>query len=134
MDSRSPRRPLERIALALLPAAAAAAILLGCGSTKAPAQPAFNVTGAALGNPIPSGFVGLSIELKAMQQYAGTDPNAVNPIFLHLIEDIAPEQSPVLRLGGDSTDWSWWPVSHVARPPGVRFTLTPSWMDVAHSL
>jgi hypothetical protein len=53
---------------------------------------------------------------------------------LHLIEDIAPEQSPVLRLGGDSTDWSWWPVSSVARPPGVRFTLTPTWLDVAHSV
>ena len=40
----------------------------------------------------------------------------------------------MLRLGGDSTDWSWWPVSHVARPPGVRFTLTPNWLDVAHAV
>ena len=25
-------------------------------------------------------------------------------------------------------------MARVARPPGVRFTLTPNWMDVAHSL
>jgi hypothetical protein len=74
------------------------------------------------------------MEIKALQQYAGTNPAAVNPILLHLIEDLAPEQSPVLRLGGDSTDWSWWPVSQVARPPGVRYTLTPNWMDVVHAL
>jgi hypothetical protein len=131
MDSRSPRWPLARIALALV---AAALVAAGCGSTKAPDKPAFTVTAASEGNPIPSGFTGLSIEIKALQQYAGTDPTKIDPVFLHLIEDIAPEQSPVLRFGGDSTDWSWWPVSSVARPPGIKFTLTDNWMDVAHSL
>jgi hypothetical protein len=127
---------LARIAFALLGAAAAALATTGCGTTakKPPAQPTFNVTGAAVGQPVASGFVGLSIEIKALEDYAGTNPDAVNPILLHLIEDIAPEQSPVLRLGGDSTDWSWWPVSSVARPPGVRFTLTPNWLEVARSV
>ncbi|MGZ4172431.1 MAG: glycosyl hydrolase family 79 C-terminal domain-containing protein [Solirubrobacteraceae bacterium] len=135
MDSRSPRWSLARLALALVAVAAAATVLLGCGNTTAArAEPTFDVSGAPVGNPIASGFVGLSIEIKALQEYAGTDPTAVNPVLLHLIEDIAPAQSPVLRLGGDSTDWSWWPVPRVARPPGVRFTLTPNWMDVAHSL
>jgi hypothetical protein len=132
MDSRSPRWSLARLALALV---VAATVLAGCGSTaKPPAKPTFAVTGAAVGDPVPSGFVGLSIEIKALQEYAGSDPTAVNPVLLHLIEDIAPEQSPVLRLGGDSTDWSWWPVARVPRPPGVRFTLTQNWMDVAHAL
>src|SRR6201999_1868215 len=36
--------------------------------------------------------------------------------------------------GGASPDWSWWPVAHVARPPGVKFTLTPTWLDVARSV
>jgi hypothetical protein len=97
-------------------------------------QPAFNVTGATVGPPIPSGFVGLSTQIKALEEFAGTNPDAVSPVFLHLIEDLAPEQTPVLRLGGDSTDWSWWPVAHVARPPGVKFTLTPNWLDVARSV
>jgi hypothetical protein len=132
MDLRRPGWSPARLALSLV---IAATVLVGCGNTtKPPAAPAFAVTGAAVGNPIPSGFVGLSIEIKALQEYAGTDPTAVDPVLLHLIEDIAPEQSPVLRLGGDSTDWSWWPVARVSRPPGVRFTLTQNWMDVAHAL
>jgi hypothetical protein len=135
--------PVRRPALACLAAAVAAVAVTGCGGgggggggapRKAPAQPALTVTAATTGRPIPSGFVGLSIEIKALEDYAGTNPGAVNPVFLHLIEDLAPEQSPVLRLGGDSTDWSWYPVSGVARPPGVRFTLTPHWLDVARSV
>ena len=136
MDSRSPRWPLARIALALLAAIVVALAATGCGGSKAtaPDKPTFQVTAAAVGHPVASGFVGLSIEIKALEQYAGTNPSAVNPVLLHLIEDLAPDQRPVLRLGGDSTDWSWWPVSSVARPPGVRFTLTPNWLDVARSV
>ena len=135
MDSRSPRWRLARIALALL-ATTVALTTAGCGSdaNSAPVRPAFDVTGASMGQPIGSGFVGLSIEIKSLEDYAGTNPNAVSPVFLHLLQDIAPEQSPVLRLGGDSTDWSWWPVASMRQPPGVRFTLTPNWLDVAHSV
>jgi hypothetical protein len=87
MDSRSPRWSLARIALALMAAAVAAVVATGCGGSgnRATTGPTFNVTGAAMGKPIPSGFVGLSIEIKALEQYAGTNPAAVNPIFLHLI-------------------------------------------------
>jgi hypothetical protein len=135
MDSRRPRWPLARIACALLAAIAVALAATACGgNTRAPAKPTFNVTAAAVGHPVASGFVGLSIEIKALEQYAGSNPSAVDPVLLHLIEDIAPEQRPVLRLGGDSTDWSWWPVSSVARPAGIRFTLTPNWLDVARAV
>ncbi|MFL5864326.1 MAG: glycosyl hydrolase family 79 C-terminal domain-containing protein [Solirubrobacteraceae bacterium] len=135
MPSRSSRWPLARITLLLIASAAAGIAAVGCGSTThARAQPTFNVSGAPVGTPIPTGFVGLSLELKALEQYAGADPKVIDPVFLRLMEDIAPQQRPVLRLGGDSTDWSWWPVRSVARPPGVKFTLTPAWMDVAHSV
>jgi hypothetical protein len=137
MDSGISRWPLARIALALLAAVTIALALLGCGSTSpgATAQAATtNITGAAVGNPVPSGFVGLSIEIKALEDYAGTNPAAVDPVLVHLIQDVAPQQQPVLRIGGDSTDWSWWPVAHVRQPPGVKYTLTPTWMHVARSL
>ncbi|HEY5429655.1 MAG TPA: glycosyl hydrolase family 79 C-terminal domain-containing protein [Solirubrobacteraceae bacterium] len=138
MRSGTSRWPLARIALALLALATLAVTLLGCGSSGAGAaartQAATSVTGDTVGNPIPAGFVGLSIELKALEQYAGTDPSAVDPVLVHLIQDIAPQQRPVLRLGGDSTDWTWWPVAHVRQPPGVKYALTPTWMHVARSL
>jgi hypothetical protein len=134
MDSGRSRWPSARIAIPLLAAAVVALVVLGCGSSKARAQPTTGVSGAIVGNPIPSGFAGLSMELKALEQYAGTNPTAINPILLHLIEDISPAQTPVLRLGGDSTDWSWWPVARVAKPAGIKFTLTPNWMSVAHAV
>ncbi|MFZ0089107.1 MAG: glycosyl hydrolase family 79 C-terminal domain-containing protein [Solirubrobacteraceae bacterium] len=92
------------------------------------------MTAATVGRPIPSGFVGMSIELKALEEYTGTNPAAIDPAFVRLLQDIAPEQTPVLRVGGDSTDWSWWPTPHTRRPGGVRYTLTPNWMRVARAL
>jgi hypothetical protein len=87
-----------------------------------------------VGPAIPAGFVGLSIEIPAIQAYAGQDPQAVNPVFEQLIRNLAPGQSPVLRIGGDSTDWTWYPVPHMRRPPWVRYTLTPRWLGVTRAL
>ena len=133
MDSRTSPWPWARIAVALLATVTLAATLLGCGSTRAHAQTP-NISVATVGQPIPAGFVGLSIEMKALEQYAGSNPAAINPVLLHLLADIAPDQTSVLRIGGDSTDWSWWPVPHMAQPPGVKYTLTPTWMSVARAV
>jgi len=106
------------------------------GQTSAEAAPASGLTIASTpaGNPIPPGFLGLSVEPKGLAHYAGTNPRAVDPPFLQLIRDIAPNQSPVLRIGGDGTDWTWWPVPHMRRPPGVKYDLTPQWMSVARTV
>ena len=148
----STQRAVKRIALALMASAALVLALgaAGCGSAGAspattgadpsPAaahsasSPVVGVSGATVGRAIPGGFVGVSIEERALEQFAGADPKAIDPVFVHLLQDIAPQQSPVLRIAGDSTDWSWWPVAHVARPPGVKYDLTPTWMGVAHAL
>src|SRR5262249_54783135 len=42
--------------------------------------------------------------------------------------------SPVLRIGGDTTDWTWWPVPGLRQPPGGTYTLSPRWVEVAHAL
>src|SRR5438105_6584666 len=85
-------------------------------------------------HPIPAGFLGLSLEFPAIPAYAGTDPQAIDPVFEQLIRNVAPGQSPVLRIGGDSTDWTWWPVPGMARPAGVNYTLTRNWLAVASAL
>jgi hypothetical protein len=92
------------------------------------------VGSAAGGRTIPAGFLGLSFENDAILPYAGTDPGALNPVFLQLIRNLTPGQSPSLRIGGDSTDWAWWPVSGLAKPGGARITLTPQWLDVTRAL
>ena len=88
----------------------------------------------APGRTIPSGFVGLSTEYWAIPSYAGHDPEALDPVFEQLIRNLAPGARPVLRLGGDSTDWTWWPVPGLRKPPGIRYTLTEKWMQITKAL
>jgi hypothetical protein len=85
-------------------------------------------------HPIRPGFLGLSLEYQAIEAYAGTDPNAIDPVLLQLIRNLTPYQSPVLRIGGDSTDATWWPVDHMAQPGGIRYALTPGWIAVTRAL
>ena len=94
------------------------------GSPRAPAGDAvLRIRGAVRRQAIPGGFVGLSLEYPAVAAYAGTDPSALNPVFVQLIRNLNPGQLPVLRIGGDSTDWTWWPVAGMSQPAGVNYTL-----------
>jgi Glycosyl hydrolase family 79 C-terminal beta domain len=93
-----------------------------------------SVSGAPGGRQIPAGFLGLSLENNAILPYAGSDPKAPDPVFLQLVRNLTPDQSPVLRIGGDSTDWAWYPVPGMTKPKGVRVTLTPRWLAVMHSV
>jgi hypothetical protein len=83
-------------------------------------------------NPIAPGFLGLSLEYTALLPYAGY--NGLDPVFLRLIRQLNPGQSPVLRIGGDSTDWSWVPVPGVVKPPGVNYTVNPRWLTALRGL
>ena len=70
------------------------------------------------GQTMAPGFVGLSLEYKAVRAYTGSNPNAINPVLVQLLRQLAPGQAPVLRIGGDSTDATWWPVRGVIPPGG----------------
>jgi hypothetical protein len=88
-----------------------------------------NVTDGSVGRIAP-GFLGLSLEVRGVEVYTGVDSNAINPVFEQLIRDIDPDQRPVLRLAGDSTDWCWYPIRNRHRPLGVRCSLTPAYFKV----
>jgi hypothetical protein len=120
------RRPLTVAGAVTLLCAAIA--LTACG-TQTSDPPATFTTGAP-GRVIPSGFVGLSTEMWAIPQLAGEDPDAPDLAFEQLVRNLAPGQQPVIRLGGDSTDWTWWPVPGTRKPPGIRYTLTPGWVQI----
>jgi hypothetical protein len=131
MTRRFPN-PLPAAALAV---AAAAALLAGCGSSQPATRTRVVSIGSALTAPaIPSGFVGLSLEQNSLPYYTGSDPQAINPVFLALVRNLTLGQQPVLRLGGDSTDKSWFPVAGTEQPQWVKFTFTPSWMADARAL
>jgi Glycosyl hydrolase family 79 C-terminal beta domain len=92
------------------------------------------VSGAPTGTAIPSGFLGLSLEYPAVEAYAGNDPKAINPVFEQLIRNLTPGQAPDLRIGGDTTDWTWWPVPGVARPNGIRYPIGNNFAAVTAAL
>jgi Glycosyl hydrolase family 79 C-terminal beta domain len=96
--------------------------------------PVLTVGPKTAGPPIPSGFAGFSFPLASLESYAGSDPRVANPVLVQLLRNVTSGAPPVLRLGGDSADRAWWPVPGMRRPPGVRYTLTSTWLRVARSL
>lgn len=133
------RRRLTALgALLVIAAGAAVAGAVNGASTSAPAIPGdalrLDVSSRAVGRPVPGGFIGFSIEYSSLYAYAGRDPSALNPTFIRLIRAVSPGARPVLRFGGDTTDWSWWPIPGATRPGGVRYSLTRRWVAVARAL
>ena len=92
------------------------------------------VIASSPGRAIQPGFLGLSIEIPAVVAYAGDDPNAINPVFEQLIRNLSPGQPPDLRLGGDTTDWTWVPVPGEAKSGGIRYSIGRTWLGVTAAL
>jgi Glycosyl hydrolase family 79 C-terminal beta domain len=86
------------------------------------------------GHVIPNGFLGLGIEYQTLPHYTGRRPKAIDPVFEQLLRNLSPGEAPELRIGGDTTDWGWWPAHGLKRPAGARFKLTPHWVAVARAL
>jgi hypothetical protein len=82
---------------------------------------------------MPGGFLGVSFEYPAARQYTGSDPRAIDPVLINLLKGMTPGQTPVVRIGGDSTDATWWPIRHVRTPGGVSYALTHSWLQTTRA-
>ncbi len=83
---------------------------------------------------IPHGFLGLSFEYMSLERFAGTNPAALDPVFLQLVRNLTHGQKPVIRIGGGSTDHTWLAVPHMRKPGGVSYTITSQWLAVARSM
>jgi Glycosyl hydrolase family 79 C-terminal beta domain len=104
---------------------------------SAPAQAytfRMSVGSATTGRPISGNFLGLAVEYNTVPQLAGSAPGSINPVFAQLLHNLAPSGRPVIRVGGLSTDRTWWPVPGMARPLGVTYNLTPAWTAAARNL
>jgi hypothetical protein len=104
-----------------------------CDSHSTPTS-SLTVQGTVEGQPLPNGFLGVSFEYRGLEAYLGSNPAALDPFFVQAIRNLAPGQNPVVRIGGDSTDWSWWPVPRMAQPGGVKYVLNNVWTGVARAL
>ena len=134
------RAPLV-VALATL----IAVVVAGCGIAArahrtvalhvgATSSGSIGVSGAVTGPAVPTGFVGISMEYKGLEAYTGSDVATPDQGFLQLLRNLAPTGGAVLRIGGDSSDWTWWPSPGVAKPAGVKLSLTPNWAGVARTV
>lgn len=127
------RRPIRVVLITIL-AALVAVVGASCGSASASGPTIVHVSSTAAGGPIPDGFLGLSMEYRGLPVYAGTSATNLDQPFLQLVRNLTPGGHPLLRVGGDSTDWTWWPVPGMAKPGGVRFALTPAYTSVAKAV
>ncbi len=141
--ARSRRTRIAALSVAVVGVAAVVIVLIASstGNQHRPARIALPAGAEQLtiGSPIPApkiqpGFLGLSFEYSSIEQYAGTDPRAIDPVFEQLIRNIVPVQAPVIRIGGDTTDHTWWPVDGMQPPGGVKYTLDPGWLAVTRAL
>ena len=123
----------RRVCLALV--AALGFLLIATRTPPARADTlAATVSGAPTGQAMPPGFVGFSFEYRALHQYTGRDPLAIDPVMLKLVAGLAPGQSPIVRIGGDSTDGTWWPQRGVIPPGGIYYPLTEGWLRTTQAM
>jgi hypothetical protein len=120
-------RAIGTLGLALLAAVLLAVAVAPGASTRPIAPKTITIGGPTSSPPIPAGFLGLSFEYWAVPDYAGPNPRRVNPVFLQLVRNLTGD-APVLRIGGVTTDNTWWPFSGARTPPGVVFALTRPWI------
>jgi hypothetical protein len=86
------------------------------------------VAGIPAGQPMGPSFVGMSLEYEALHAYTGRDPKHINPVLIQLLRNVVPGQTPIVRIGGNSADYTWWPIRGVLPPGAVRYALTKGWL------
>jgi hypothetical protein len=85
-----------------------------------------------LGDPVdapavPDGFLGLSIEYPTVAVYAEQ-----GALFDQVLANLTPDQRPVIRVGGQSTDHAWIPVPG-QHNLGLWYGLGPRWLAAARA-
>ena len=113
------------------------ALIAGAGAVFPAAVRAdvFRVSvGAPTGRPVAADFLGLSLEYRSIPALTGSVQSSVNPVLVQLIRNLVPRGRPVFRIGGQSTDRTWWPAGGIRWPLGVTYSLTPRWMASALAL
>ena len=117
------------------------AVIVGCavlgfpGSSFARATSAtVTVARTPVGRAIPADFLGTAFEYGSIPTWVGSDPARPNPVLVQLIRTLTPGARPLIRIGGLSTDRSWWPVPGMAQPRGVTYALGGGWAQAVEAL
>ena len=120
--------------------AVATALVLACAVCAAVAkraqayQTTVAVGGRPHGRPLPNNYLGVAFTYKPIPGWVGPRSRRVDPVFVRLIRNLAPHGRPLLRIGGESADHSWWPIPGYHKPFGITYDLRPSWTVAARRL
>ncbi len=71
------------------------------------------------------GFLGIATSFSTIPALSGPAADPDTP-FVNLIRNLSPGAPPLLRLGGNTADDSWWPIPGMKTPPNL-YSLTPRW-------
>ena len=102
-------RVLSRLRRWSVIAACLALGLPGVSAARASAA-SLSVGPGAVTPPIAQDFLGLAFEYSAIRGWVGSGTAPPNPVLVQLIRNLDPVGRPSIRIGGLSTDRSWWPV------------------------
>ena len=102
-------------------------------ATARAAPTTVTVSSTPVTRPRSDDFVGLGFTYSALAQWMSTS-GPVDPVLVGLIRNLTPSGRPSLRIGGESADRSWWPITGYARPLGITYNLGPALAEMAHRL
>jgi hypothetical protein len=86
---------------------------------------------AVQGPRLPESFLGFSQEYTLILADVGPPEAGTNPVLLGLYSNLARFGSgmPAVRIGGATTDTTWYDPSRGPRPRGIAYTVTPRWLQ-----
>ncbi len=119
--------------LAALGAVVIVAGVFGAGATTSASayQVTVGIRSGGHGRPLPNNFLGVAFTYRPIPGWVGPASQPVDPVLVRLIRNLAPHGRPLLRIGGESADHSWWPIAHYRKPFGITYNLTPAWTRAA---
>ena len=141
-------RPVRRAPGVLAAAATAALAVSACGGsaprqravghtlrTPPAARAVVRVTTNAPVAPTSTtqGVLGSATELSSIEGLAGSATDPDTPL-VPLLRNLSPGAPFLLRLGGQSTDGSWWSIPGRRKPSRAYYTLTPRWAASVRTL
>lgn len=86
---------------------------------------------------VPKSFLGLSIEYFDLANFIQNPKGEPNYIFVQMLHNLTPNGNgaPLLRIGGSSTDSSWYnPKGQATKPAGITFDITKKLAESIRSI
>jgi len=85
---------------------------------------------------ITKGFIGLSIEISSIMYFMEQEKRRPKRWFVQLLKNLKDltGESPVIRLGGNSGDYSWYNPRNLPNPEGIEYSVNDDFLHALQTL